>query len=182
VPTTTDINSSSSESSEEEQQANNLVAQSDYQATLDAFEQVFLTPPNGSTFHRACHDSLVRNLTRMVQPISDEAFQDYVDQYHCLEDDSSDDDMDDGQHHVMEEEIHDGSNLMEEEEYESEDLLDLDALEEAQDLRAEVCQLAQRVQMLRDSVIQRVRRMQSFLPTIPPTSSTFVLRLSFHKS
>jgi hypothetical protein len=131
VPTTTDINSSTSESSEEEQQANNLVAESDYQAALCGLERFFLTQPNRSTFGRACHDSLVRNLTRIVQPISDEAFQDYVDQYHCLEDDSSDDNANEDQNHDMEEEVPDDlfqhSPLLEiaqsMREYVSEDLL-----------------------------------------------------------
>jgi hypothetical protein len=147
-------------------QANNLVAQSDYQAALDGLEKYYSTQQNNNCLAKASLASMVHNLTRVVQPISDKDFHDHVDRYHYVqeeeeEEEGRDDDADDNQNYVVKEEVHDGYNLMEEEEYESEDLLDPQALKEAQKLRGQVRQLALRVQKLRDSVLQRALRMSS---------------------
>ena len=87
-------------------QANNLVAQSDYQAALDGLEKFYSTQENKNGLAEASYASLAHNLRRVVQPISDKDFHDHVDQYHYVqeEEEGRDDKANDHRKCVVEEE------------------------------------------------------------------------------
>jgi hypothetical protein len=144
---------------------NNLVAQSDFQAALRGFDETCYgttTEKKDSNWttklRQSVRTSLVRNLTRLIHPIDDQEFQKHVDRYHPHEqeddrdDDNNDNDTNDMYRQMRDDNEEEGTT---EEEYEDEDLLDPQAFSQAQALREQVRQMAQRVQKLRDSVFQR---------------------------
>jgi hypothetical protein len=138
---------------------NNIIAQSDYQAALKALEATFLdideTDPIARDLFQAAHASLVNNLSRMVQPVEDSAYHAWIDPYHVVEDDESDQEEEE----VVEEQ--DDDDEEQDEEIDEEDLLDTKALKEAQQLRSQVRNLSQRVQQIRERVLQKVESSSS---------------------
>lgn len=134
---------------------NNAVAESDLQAAIQAIEDTFheaTSSLDSSDFTRRMlfqdtQQSLVYHLKRIVQPISDVDFQDYIDLYHIVLDEDDDDVEDnDNDQQFMDD--------MVEEEIDEADLLDTNALQEAQQLRAAVRDLSQNVQEIREEVLK----------------------------
>lgn len=133
-----------------------IVAESDYQAAVSAiaatFEETLKKNENNENqqldnvslqFLKDTQESLVTNLTRIIQSVSDEEYQQTVDQYHVypeefLEEESSEEEEE------------------EEEEIDEEDLLDKKAYETAKLKREQVRAVAGRIQQLRHQVLERV--------------------------
>jgi hypothetical protein len=146
---------------------NNIIAQSDYQAALKALETTFQdideTDPIARDLFQAAHASLVSNLSRMVQPVEDSVYHASIDPYHVVEEDESDQEEEEEVVDQQDEEIDEQDEEIDEqdEEIDEEDLLDTKALKEAQQLRSQVRNLSQRVQQIRDRVLQKVESSSS---------------------
>jgi len=148
--------------------SNNIVAQSDYQVALDAIESTFddflshndadsddttIDRERVAEIYRAAKQSMIQNLKRIVVPIPDNDFHDYVDQYHFLLEDDSEDDEDNAKScsDVAEE---DDDDAEEEEEIDLEELIDAKNWEYARNLRVRTRSMACAVQAIRDRVLK----------------------------
>ena len=96
---------------EQIESSNNIVAKSEYEAALAAIDSTFdsfqiqeeedrhrrpdLDHEMIKRIYEAGKKSLLRNVERIVRPLNDDEFSDYVDQYHIVleEDEDSDDDQ-----------------------------------------------------------------------------------------
>jgi len=117
---------------------NNLVAESDLIAAVQAVRDRIASTKGSSVelqhLLQECEHSLVQNIQRVVQPVTDEAFHMYVYQQKQQEeetktpDDSIDDDID------------------------PEELVDQEAWKRVQELRSQVREKATSVQVLRDEI------------------------------
>ena len=154
-----------------EEPCNNIVAQSDYDAALAAIESTF---DNFQLSHQSHEDenldhnvdqelieevyqaakrSLLNNVKRVVRPIDDNDFSDFVDQYHYIleeESDNDDIDMSKGQGLTPENEESDE----EEEEIDHEELFDMKAWNDAQELRTRIRTMSNTVQSVRERVLK----------------------------
>lgn len=137
--------------------ANNVVAQSDYTAALQAMEATFCDAIDQETdlatrkLFQAAQTSLVQNLNGMIQPLDDDDYHGLVDPYHVVadDDDESESDSDYDYKSGEEEEL-----KVDDEDFDEEDLLDTKALQEAQQLRSQVRSMSQRVQQIRERVLE----------------------------
>jgi hypothetical protein len=141
--------------------SNNIVAQSDYEAAIRAIEATFQQEQPNLNNHsdddplvreifESAQASLLRNLSRMVQPMNDNDYHGLIDPYHIVQEDDDDDDES-----VLEDSPQVEEQDDEDEEIDEEDLLDTRALQEAQELRSQVRALSKRVQQIRERVLQR---------------------------
>jgi hypothetical protein len=143
--------------------SNNIVAQSDYEVAMMAIESTFASfefrGVNGMKEHdqeriaevyQEAKASLLRNLNRIVQPIDDIDFHDYVDPYHIILEDYDDINEELRLPPIEEEEIDDE----EEEEIDVEELVDQRAWKDAQDLRSRIRRMSQTVQNVRERILQ----------------------------
>lgn len=143
---------------------NNAVAQSDLDVALQAIEEVFqrsLSISSNDTHHHFIQDtqaSLMKHLLRIVNPIPDNDFQDYVDLYHIVPDDGQE-----GFEEEEEEEKGKGNSEVEsdhsmidddDEELDEADLVDLSSLHEAKQKREKVRALSKNIQETREKVLQ----------------------------
>lgn len=135
----------------------NAVAKSDLDAAIEAIAQTFqdaaMADGNDETRRLLLEDtqqSLIEHLKRIVEPVPDFEYQDFVDLYHIVPVD------DDNDEEELEEGLQDESSFEEEEEEEidDEDLIDTKALGEARQLRASVRELSQGVQEIREQVLK----------------------------
>jgi hypothetical protein len=138
---------------------NNAVAQSDLDAAIQAIEQSFQEalgehPQNNNDTTRSLllqdtQQSLIKHLKRIVDPVADTKFQDYVDLYHVVqeEEEEEEDYEDEDEHNEISEDE-------EEEEVDDEDFIDTEALGEARLLRTSVRELSQNVQEIRERVLK----------------------------
>jgi len=151
-----------------EEPCNNIVAQSDYDAALAAIESMFdnfQLSQNENLDHSLDQDminemyknakaSLMNNVKRVVRPIDDDVYNEYVDQYHIIEEEESDNDDADGDSDqdlgARDEEIDE-----EEEEIDEEELIDMKAWKDAQELRTRIRTISDRVQSVRERVLKR---------------------------
>ncbi|VEU38379.1 unnamed protein product [Pseudo-nitzschia multistriata] len=164
---------------------NNIVALSEYDAAVAAIESTFDRFRSGNQGERdaehgdehgdgdggappldrdviaeiyeAARASLLANVARVVRPVHDNDYSDYVDRYHFVLDDSDDDDNDndDNNDDNSEEEDSDGGESEEEEqEIDEEELVDAKAWENARELRTRVRTMAARVQSVRERVLK----------------------------
>lgn len=132
--------------------SNTSVAESDYKAALNGLDEYYSTTDN--KLAKDSQSSLVSNIKRMINLIPDRDFDRHVGSYHYSEDDDC---VNERQDVSTFNDLDDSYQLMEDEgdEYDDEDLLDPQALEQAQKLREQVRQIAQRIYNLRDSVVGR---------------------------
>lgn len=165
---------------------NNLVAESDYQAAVEAISSTFdafifqtnqTTDGMGGTeddtenkdddrrmkngqllvqqIYETARQSMMTNLERIVRPITDSDYQNYVDQYHYVLDDDDDDQGRDGgevDHDGYDESDHEEDD----EEIDEEELLDIDALTSARSLREKLRTISGNIQSIRDRILQNV--------------------------
>ena len=154
-----------------EDQCNNIVPQSDYDAAVAAIESTFdnfqssarrnenenidesLDQQLIKNFYEAAKISLLNNVKRIVRPVHDDDYNDYVDQYHMMfaveSEDDLDDDDDDDVNSVQNE-----SDEDEEEEIDEEELLDLKAWKDAQELRKRIRTMSSSVKSVRERVLK----------------------------
>ena len=134
----------------------NAVAQSDLDAAIQAIEQSFFQATAAAiacsdetrrVLFRDMQQSLIGHLKRIVEPVADPQFQDFVDLYHIVSPFDDDDDDDEQPASVVE--VDD-----EEEEIDEADLLDSKALAEARKLRSSVRDLSRSVQEIRERVLK----------------------------
>jgi hypothetical protein len=156
------------------QHGNNVVAPSDYRAALRAIEETFqeeadANDPEAQELFHAVQASLLQNLSRIVQPTTDDqAYHDIVDPYHIVED--ADDDEDEDEDESDTEKPRTEENVEEQqEEIDEADLLDKKALQDAQRLRTRVRELSQRIQLIRERTLERSRFVPE--PTKEPSLS-----------
>ncbi len=162
------------QSLEIEEPCNNIVAQSDYEAALAAIESTFesflVSQPHQENesnldkelieeVYKTAKISLLNNVRRIVRPIDDNDYHDYVDQYHVVLDEESDNDHNDVQESRVEDE-----NDEEEEEIDLEELVDMKAWKDAQKLRTRIRTMSNTVQDVRERVIKRTE--ESILSSI----------------
>ncbi|KAG7348373.1 hypothetical protein IV203_017078 [Nitzschia inconspicua] len=147
--------------------SNNIVAQSDYDAAVKAicstfseFEQQHMDIPEGldheriAKIYQQAKESLLRNLNRITNPIADDDFHDYVDQYHFILED--DDDADEEFHlPAIEDELNEEE---EEEEIDEEELVDQTAWKDAQKLRTRIRNMSQTVQNVRERILEQCEK------------------------
>jgi hypothetical protein len=159
--------------------SNNLVAESDYQAALEAisstFDAFFVQTNQMSDggvegdsadvnareridrqrvvqqIYETARQSMMKNLERIVRPIADFEFQNYVDQYHFVADDGDDDE---GTGLDVDEVDDDREEAIEDEEIDEEELLDTDAWNSARSLREKLRTVSGNVQSIRDRILQ----------------------------
>jgi hypothetical protein len=169
-----------------EESCNDIVAQSDYEAALAAIESTFdnfqvslhrghenenenkdhssLDQELIEEIYRVAKTSLLNNVKRAVRPINDNAYDDYVDQYHIsLEEESVNDGNDndndndfvssDEDPNPRNEESDDGEE--EDEEIDNEELVDMKAWKDAQELRTRIRAMSNTVQSVRERVLKR---------------------------
>jgi hypothetical protein len=155
---------------------NNIVALSDYDAALKAIEATFdgfqfqqPQPDSGNSeqqqldqerideIYKACKESLVRNLDRIIRPVSDDDFHDYVDPYHYVQE--SIEDYDGG---VSEEELEFQKKIAEtikegekEDEVDEEDLIDEKVWKQARFMRVRIREMSTTIQSVRDRLLQK---------------------------
>ena len=110
--------------------------------------------------YEAAKKSLLNNVKRVVRPINDNSYSDYVDQYHIVLDEESDDDNDndnddddDQDAHILESK--DNKDDDEEEEIDEEELVDMKAWKNAQELRTRIRTMSSTVQSIRERVLKR---------------------------
>mmetsp|Transcript_7784 Transcript_7784/g.19057 ORF Transcript_7784/g.19057 Transcript_7784/m.19057 type:complete len:302 (-) Transcript_7784:180-1085(-) len=151
-----------------EEPCNNIVAQSDYEAALAAIESTFesfrlsqqqsqeneqsLDQELIAEIYRTAKISLLNNVKRVVRPIDDNDYNDYVDQYHFVLDEESDSDENDMDSDPNTE---DESDDKEEEEIDLEELVDMKAWKDAQRLRTRIREMSNKVQTVRERVLKR---------------------------
>jgi len=148
-----------------EEPCNNIAAQSDYEAALAAIESTFdnfrlsqqsyenesLDPEVIEEIYKTAKISLMNNVKRVVHPIHDDDYNDYVGQYHFVSDDEesdSDENESPTTEEIEEEEV--------EEEIDMEELIDGKAWKDAQKLRARIRDMSKKVQTVREEVLQCV--------------------------
>ena len=147
---------------------NNIVAQSDYEAALAAIESTFesflVSQPrqeNDSNLdqelieeiYKTAKTSLLNNVKRIVRPIDDNDYNDYVDQYHVVLDEESDNEDNDVQQSNVEESEDEG-----EEEIDLEELVDMKAWKDAQKLRTRIRTMSNTVQEVRERVLKNTEK------------------------
>jgi hypothetical protein len=124
---------------------NTLVAESDLQAAYAALDERLLSIKNNKDpLLQECVASLQKNLDRIVQPISDEAFHVYV-----KRNNNDDDGMDETTTAPAARAVDD------DEEYDEEDLLDPEALQRVKELREAARAQAASVQAVRRQVLDQ---------------------------
>eukprot|EP00536_Pseudo-nitzschia_multiseries_P016854 jgi/Psemu1/313655/fgenesh1_kg.1268_\ len=153
---------------------NNIVAQSEYNAALvaikssfDTFQSWCLQQHNDENVHhsldqemieeiyKAAKESLLKNIKRVVRPIDDDHYSDYVDQYHVVLDDE--DSEDDGNESFYQRQALDNAQNQgddEEDEIDEEELVDKKAWKDAQELRKRIRVMAGTVQGVRERVLK----------------------------
>lgn len=160
--------------------SNNIVPQSEYQAALAAIESTF------ENFHRYQQDhdkhrhpdldhdmiegiyktakqSLLHNVSRIVRPIEDNEYSDYVDQYHIvLNDDKDESDDEESVEDSQDREKGESKDNSckeeyqeEKEEIDEEELIDKKALKNAQRLRTRIRSMSSTVKDIRERVLKR---------------------------
>ncbi len=152
------ISDSHSHSNESWILPNNAVAESDLAAAIQAIERTFQevaamesSDETGRMLFQDIKTSLIEHLKRIVDPVADIDYQDYLDLYHIVPEDEDDDDQ------AEVDEMTEDDPIMEEteeEEIDEADLLDTRALQEAQQLRVTVRNLSQSVQEIREQVLK----------------------------
>lgn len=160
---------------EVEEPCNNIVAQSDYEAALAAIESTFesflVSQPrqeNDSNLdqelineiYKTAKTSLLNNVKRIVRPIDDNDYNDYVDQYHVVLDEESDNE----DNNVQESNVEETEEEEEEEEIDLEELVDMKAWKDAQKLRTRIRTMSKTVQDVRERVLKRTE--ESILSSI----------------
>lgn len=153
---------------EVDEPCNNIVAQSDYEAALAAIESTFesflVSQPrqeNDSNLdqelieeiYKTAKTSLLNNVKRIVRPIDDNDYNDYVDQYHVVWDEESDNEDNDVQQSNVEESEDEG-----EEEIDLEELVDMKAWKDAQKLRTRIRTMSNTVQEVRERVLKNTEK------------------------
>ena len=140
---------------------NTLVAESDLQAAMQGLEERLkrsiskyddgdAVPSDNQNTRRLlqeCGNSLKRNIERIVQPVTDEAFHVYVKR-------NDDNDKDDGTKTEDAGDSYETTNE-EEEEYDEEDLLDPEAVQRVKELRQKIRAQAASVQKVRQEVLEQ---------------------------
>jgi hypothetical protein len=163
---------------------NNIVAQSEYQAALAAIESTFdnfhqfqqegqdknrypdLDHEMIEGIYEAAKKSLLNNVERIVRPINDNKYSDYIDQYHIVldeeddyDDEDSDEDDDQNKENGKNKDNYnydvDDEEEEEEEEIDEEELVDTKALKNAQELRTRIRNKSSTVQNIRERVLKR---------------------------
>ena len=147
---------------------NNIVAQSDYEAALAAIESTFesflVSQPRQENdsdldqelieeIYKTAKTSLLNNVKRIVRPIDDNDYNDYVDQYHVVLDEESDNEDNDVQQSNVEESEDEG-----EEEIDLEELVDMKAWKDAQKLRTRIRTMSNTVQEVRERVLKNTEK------------------------
>lgn len=153
-----------------DESSNNIVAQSEYEAALAAIESTFdnfqvecenenLDQELVEEIYAAAKKSLLNNVKRVVQPINDNAYSDYVDQYHMVLDDDDEESGDDcsvkgentgkGKQNTGEDE--------DEEEIDEEELVDQKAWKNARELRTRIRTMSAAVQIVRERVLNSTK-------------------------
>mmetsp|Transcript_11929 Transcript_11929/g.34205 ORF Transcript_11929/g.34205 Transcript_11929/m.34205 type:complete len:329 (+) Transcript_11929:149-1135(+) len=149
---------------------NNIVAQSEHDAALAAIESSFNKFQSSysqdnqenpfdqemiQTVYEATKESLVKNIKRVVRPINDDHYSDYVDQYHVVLDDEESEDDHNGID-LQREPLNELDNQRDEEEQEidEEELVDKKAWKDAQELRRRIRAMAGTVQSVRERVLR----------------------------
>ena len=147
---------------------NNIVAQSDYEAALAAIESTFesflVSQPRQENdsdldqelieeIYKTAKTSLLNNVKRIVRPIDDNDYNDYVDQYHVVWDEESDNEDNDVQQSNVEESEDEG-----EEEIDLEELVDMKAWKDAQKLRTRIRTMSNTVQEVRERVLKNTEK------------------------
>jgi len=153
-----------------EDQGNNIVAQSEYEAALAAINATFDKFESSSRSHENENENLgyyldqklieeiyksarlLNSVKRVVRPIDDNDYSDYVDQFHIvLEEDSDNDDHPvefDHEQNLKDEKV-------DEEEIDEEELVDMKALKAAQALRNRIRNMSNKVESVRERVLRR---------------------------
>lgn len=138
---------------ENDKPRNNLVAESDLQACLKSMKSSLEDPKwqhqndeNGATLLQSAHVSLTSHVTRLVEPLSDEAYHQHV-KRNIVQDDDDDESVD----QVSDEE----EDVISDVEFEEEELVDQEVLQRARALRQQVREASERVGKLRASVTER---------------------------
>jgi hypothetical protein len=170
--------SSSSSSSDPPFFANNITAESHYRAARDAIASTFdeFIGEEGEVgrwgqtaaeldhnivrqFFKDAKASILNNLDQYVQPVPDEDYSDYVDQYHFvlenkrpLEGEDDDDDKELEENNSNEE---NNEEENEHDEIDEEEIIDTHAWKDARELRSRVRAKSIRVQQLRERVMNR---------------------------
>ena len=140
---------------------NTLVAESDLQAAMQGLEERLkrslskyddgdAVPSDNQNTRRLlqeCGNSLKRNIERIVQPVTDEAFHVFVKR-------NDDNDEDDGTKTEDAGDSYETTNE-EEEEYDEEDLLDPEAVQRVKELRQKIRAQAASVQKVRQEVLEQ---------------------------
>eukprot|EP00934_Nitzschia_sp_Nitz4_P002041 Nitzschia sp. Nitz4//scaffold60_size111251//103745//104617//NITZ4_004165-RA/size111251-processed-gene-0.45-mRNA-1//-1//CDS//3329555618//2041//frame0 len=166
---------------------NNAVAQSDYDAAMRAIQSTFQEEAS-HPFLQQAQSALLDHLQRIVVPVKDQEFEEYVDLYHQpMEEDEDDDDASDPTRSMPPlEQVF--QKLLQQElaalpPINEEDLLDAKAQQEAKELRSSLCSLSQQIEQVRGRVLEassqqavdpRVQHMleqQNQLPIIQSPSS-----------
>ena len=167
------IEESSSSSYNSSNINNNIVAQSEYQAALAAIESTFdnfhqfqqegqdkhcypdLDHEMIEGIYEAAKKSLLNNVERIVRPINDNKYSDYIDQYHIVldeEDDYDDDEEESKEKNNSDDDDHEEEE--EEEEIDEEELVDTKAWKNAQELRTRIRNMSGTVQDIRERVLK----------------------------
>lgn len=149
-----------------EEPCNNIVAQSDYEAALAAIESTFdnfrlsqqsyenesLDPELVEEIYKTAKTSLLNNVKRVVRPVHDDDYNNYVDQYHFVSDDEESDSDENESPQPEEESAEEDAQ----EEIDMEELIDGKAWKDAQKLRARIREMSNKVQTVREEVLQYV--------------------------
>jgi hypothetical protein len=163
--------SSSSSGNPESRNGNNYVAMSDYRAALSGIENRLhdigerLERDQGlasGTLFDATKESLVRNLTRIVQPLENDQYYQVQNQNKndvedddgasSAQDDDNDDDLDDDDDNSPESNMTDPV-------IDEDDLIDTDAVLRVTKLRAEIRLASHQLALYRDSVTEKALRL-----------------------
>jgi hypothetical protein len=136
---------------------NNLVAESDYRAALTALREKLHSSPSSDPVVRRlltdCSNSLERNIQKIVQPISDEAYHLYLSRFKDSIPTFPSSELVDAA--ATEGTITNVIEDIEEECFEEEDLLDQVAVARVQELRQQVREQAARMVQLRCETVRR---------------------------
>jgi hypothetical protein len=134
---------------------NNLVAESDYQAAITALrEKLNASSASDPVLRRLltdCSNSLERNIQKIVQPVSDEAYHVYLSRYKDNIPNFPTSEGVDASETTMTNVVED----MEDDCFEEEDLLDQVAVARVQELRQQVRDQAARMVQLRNDTLRR---------------------------
>jgi hypothetical protein len=156
----------------EQEYTNNIVPESDYQAVVKAIESTFaeeffnlqkqqqqnndvddnnsdLDHEKINEIYQACKESMLKNLERIVIPLADNEFHDYVDPFHII---MENDDEEDELETTIEESLIDE---VEEEELDEEELIDQKAWKNAQELRTRIRDMSSKIQSIRERILKQ---------------------------